>query len=168
MGAGDRDLKRKEASMSKTESGDDNLKKIQVQAMALLATKPALAGARKKRKKLVKTRLPQELVDEIMRRPVTHFPVIPDELVAGFSEECRAAFAMQKAEELTPTSSGSTKTTATRRWKRRSLTMSRGRWRTREDEEITDNAEETLDHDHLLNFRCNSVVQFCLDIFLEI
>jgi hypothetical protein len=46
--------------------------------------------------------------------------------------------------------------------------MSRGRWRTREDEEITDNAEETLDHDHLLNFRCNSVVQFCLDIFLEI
>jgi hypothetical protein len=35
-----------------------------------------------------------------MRRPVTHFPVIPDELVAGFSEECRAAFAMQKAEEL--------------------------------------------------------------------
>jgi hypothetical protein len=100
MGAGDRDLKRKEASMSKTESGDDNLKKIQVQAMALLATKPALAGARKKRKKLVKTRLPQELVDEIMRRPVTHFPVIPDELVAGFSEECRAAFAMQKAEEL--------------------------------------------------------------------
>jgi len=66
--------------------------------MALLATKPALSGARKKRKKLVKTRLPQELVDEIMRRPVTHFPVIPDELVAGFSEECRAAFAMQKAE----------------------------------------------------------------------
>jgi hypothetical protein len=69
--------------------------------MALLATKPALTGARKKRKKLVKTRLPQppqELVDEIMRRPVTHFLLIPDELVAGFSEEYRAAFAMQKAE----------------------------------------------------------------------
>jgi len=104
MGAGDRDLKRKEASVSErkeanvleTESGDDNLKKIQ--AMPLLATKPATAGAGKKRKKLVKTRLPQELVDEIMTRPVTPFPVIPDELVAEFSEECRAAFAMQKAD----------------------------------------------------------------------
>ena len=96
MGAGDRDLKRKKASASKTESGDDNVKKIQ--AMSLLATKPATARAGKKRKKLVKTRLPQELVDEIMTRPVTPFPVIPDELVAEFSEECRAAFAMQKAD----------------------------------------------------------------------
>jgi hypothetical protein len=52
----------------------------------------------KKRKKQVKTRLPQELVDEITRRPVTPFPVISDDLLAGFSDECRAAFAMEKAD----------------------------------------------------------------------